>query len=87
MENAASRVALSVCYYLIRHDLPCMDNDDPQRGRHVHGFLANGGGPRGDALLTQAFEILATFERDVTSQDFLLELASPPAQKLIGAGD
>lgn len=52
-------------YSLIHDDLPCMDNDDYRRGRltnhKVYGeavaVLA------GDALLTKAFEIIATASR------------------------
>lgn len=53
------------CYSLIHDDLPCMDNDDLRRGRPTNhkvfgeakALLA------GDALLTYAFEVLASNER------------------------
>ncbi len=64
--NAAERYAAGVemlhCYSLIHDDLPCMDNDDMRRGKpschkvygEANALLA------GDALLTAAFEALAT---------------------------
>lgn len=63
--DCALRVAAAVecvhCYSLVHDDLPCMDDDDMRRGRlathkaydEATAVLA------GDALLTQAFEILA----------------------------
>ncbi len=71
-EICALRVAAAVemvhCYSLIHDDLPAMDNDDLRRGQptcHVKfdeatAILA------GDALLTQAFEVLA---QDATHSD------------------
>ncbi|MCW9034402.1 MAG: polyprenyl synthetase family protein [Rhodospirillales bacterium] len=64
-ERSALRVAAAIemihCYSLIHDDLPAMDDDDLRRGRpsnhkkfdEATAILA------GDALLTQAFEILA----------------------------
>ena len=60
--DAAAAVECVHCYSLVHDDLPAMDNDDLRRGRPtVHkafdewtAILA------GDALLTLAFEILAT---------------------------
>lgn len=57
----AAAVEMLHCYSLIHDDLPCMDNDDFRRGKpschkafgEAEALLA------GDALLTQAFEILA----------------------------
>lgn len=59
---AAAAVELVHTYSLVHDDLPCMDDDDERRGRptvHVQfgeavAVLA------GDALLTEAFRILAT---------------------------
>jgi farnesyl diphosphate synthase len=63
--DAAAAVECVHCYSLVHDDLPAMDNDDVRRGRPtVHkafdewtAILA------GDALLTLAFEVLATSER------------------------
>jgi len=60
--RVAAAVEMVHCYSLIHDDLPAMDNDDLRRGRptvHKHwddatAILA------GDALLTLAFEVLAT---------------------------
>src|SRR5688572_29182247 len=60
--DAASALELVHCYSLVHDDLPVMDNDDLRRGRPtVHkafddwtAILA------GDALLTLAFEVLAS---------------------------
>ncbi|WP_418666301.1 polyprenyl synthetase family protein [Allofournierella sp.] len=65
-EAAALRFACAVemlhCYSLIHDDLPCMDNDDMRRGKpschkafgEATALLA------GDALLTEAFEAIAS---------------------------
>lgn len=65
-EAAALRFACAVemlhCYSLIHDDLPCMDNDDMRRGRpschkafgEATALLA------GDALLTEAFEVIGS---------------------------
>ncbi len=63
--DAAAAVECVHCYSLVHDDLPAMDNDDVRRGRPtVHkafddwtAILA------GDALLTLAFEVLATSEQ------------------------
>ena len=57
-------------YSLIHDDLPCMDNDDLRRGKptnhKVYGedmaLLA------GDALLTQAFQVLSDNHADVQKE-------------------
>jgi farnesyl diphosphate synthase len=62
--NAAAAIECVHCYSLVHDDLPAMDNDDLRRGRPtVHkafdewtAILA------GDALLTVAFELLASPE-------------------------
>lgn len=63
--RAAARFSAAVemlhCYSLIHDDLPCMDNDDLRRGRpschkafgEATALLA------GDALLTEAFDLIA----------------------------
>ena len=66
--RVGSAVEMVHCYSLIHDDLPAMDDSDTRRGRPaVHkafdeaiAILA------GDALLTQAFEVLGSFE---TSRD------------------
>ena len=67
-ESCALRVGAAVemihCYSLVHDDLPAMDNDDLRRGKptthkaydEATAILA------GDALLTQAFEVLADSE-------------------------
>jgi geranylgeranyl diphosphate synthase type II len=77
-------------YSLIHDDLPCMDNDDFRRGRptshKVFGeavaILA------GDALLTAAFEILATIKepRRYKVRDFMRELAFAAGSRRLIAG-
>jgi geranylgeranyl diphosphate synthase type II len=59
--DAAMAVEMVHCYSLIHDDLPCMDDDDLRRGRPTNhkaygeamAILA------GDALLTEAFAVLA----------------------------
>lgn len=59
--NVATTVELIHTYSLVHDDLPCLDNDDMRRGKPtVH--KAFGEGPAllvGDALLTEAFSLLA----------------------------
>src|SRR5207245_10758716 len=58
-------------YSLIHDDLPAMDNDDLRRGRptchkvfgEAMAILA------GDALLTRAFEVIATLPMPMENQD------------------
>jgi len=61
------------CYSLIHDDLPCMDDDDFRRGQPtVHkAFNEATAVLAGDALLTQAFKILANRE---THQDAQVRL-------------
>ena len=64
--SSALRVAAAIemihCYSLIHDDLPCMDNDDLRRGRPTchRQFDEQTALLAGDALLTKAFEILAS---------------------------
>jgi len=87
---AACAVECIHTYSLIHDDLPCMDDDDLRRGKptchKVYGeavaVLA------GDALLTQAFEILASIrptERYQTA-DFLRELTLAAGSRKLIAG-
>ena len=67
----AAGVEMLHCYSLIHDDLPCMDNDDMRRGRpschkaygEATALLA------GDALLTAAFEVLASAEEGTGAQN------------------
>ncbi|MES1166855.1 MAG: polyprenyl synthetase family protein [Pseudomonadota bacterium] len=74
-------------YSLIHDDLPCMDNDDLRRGRptahkafdEATALLA------GDALLTQAFLLLALNYEPATSRSLVGELAAAAgSEHLIG---
>ncbi len=58
----ACAVELVHTYSLIHDDLPCMDNDTMRRGRPAN-HVANGEAMAllaGDALLTQAFEVISS---------------------------
>lgn len=60
--NAACAIELIHTYSLIHDDLPAMDDDDLRRGKAtLHKVIGEGNAILvGDALLTLAFEILAT---------------------------
>jgi geranylgeranyl diphosphate synthase type II len=87
---AACAVELIHTYSLVHDDLPCMDNDDLRRGRptchKVFGeaiaLLA------GDALLTAAFEILATQKPTprYSTAAFVAELANAAGSRNLIAG-
>jgi geranylgeranyl pyrophosphate synthase len=59
---AATALELLHTYSLVHDDLPCMDDDDERRGRPtVHRVYGEGAAVLvGDALLTEAFAVLAT---------------------------
>ncbi|HWX40559.1 MAG TPA: farnesyl diphosphate synthase [Blastocatellia bacterium] len=69
---AACAIEMIHCYSLIHDDLPAMDNDDLRRGRptchkafgEAIAILA------GDALLTRAFEVLASIETEGGEPDY-----------------
>ena len=63
--TAAAAVELIHTYSLVHDDLPCMDDDDFRRGKPtVHKQYNEGVAVLvGDALLTKAFEILASIQR------------------------
>ena len=63
--TAAAAVELIHTYSLVHDDLPCMDDDDFRRGKPtVHKQYNEGIAVLvGDALLTKAFEILASVKR------------------------
>ena len=64
--GAAAATECVHCYSLVHDDLPAMDNDDLRRGRPtVHKAFAEWTAIlAGDALLTLAFEVLATATPD-----------------------
>jgi geranylgeranyl diphosphate synthase type II len=76
---AACAVELMHTYSLVHDDLPCMDDDDLRRGRPTcHKVYGEGMAVlTGDALLTQAFEVLAATPptRRHPLADFVRELA------------
>jgi geranylgeranyl diphosphate synthase type II len=67
---AACAVEMVHAYSLIHDDLPCMDNDDFRRGRPtVHRAFSEAVAVlAGDALLTEAFQIVALSENLSDSQ-------------------
>ena len=77
-------------YSLIHDDLPAMDNDDFRRGKPTnHKVFGEGVAVlAGDALLTQAFEIVAqaTATRRYTHQTLVLELARASGSLQLIAG-
>lgn len=74
----AAAVEFIHTYSLIHDDLPCMDNDDIRRGKPTNHkvFGEDMALLAGDALLTEAFLMIATYYSDTTS------LAAPLARLL-----
>jgi geranylgeranyl diphosphate synthase type II len=87
---AACAVECVHTYSLIHDDLPCMDDDDLRRGRPTsHKVFGEAIAVlAGDALLTAAFEILASISepRRYTLRDFLAGLASAAGSRRLIAG-
>ncbi len=87
---AACAVECIHTYSLIHDDLPCMDDDDFRRGRPTsHKVFGEGVAVlAGDALLTQAFEILATARETprYKTRDLLHELAVAAGSRQLIAG-
>ena len=87
--RAAAALECVHCYSLVHDDLPCMDDDNLRRGKpttHVL-FGENVAVLAGDALLTEAFAIIAqTPERKrYRTRDYVTELASTSdSRRLIG---
>jgi geranylgeranyl diphosphate synthase type II len=85
---AACAVEMIHCYSLIHDDLPAMDDDDLRRGRPTnHKVFGEGLAVlAGDALLTAAFEVLATrIDSPETAVRCTAELAvAAGAARLIG---
>ena len=77
--NAACALEVLHTYTLIHDDLPCMDNDDLRRGRPTnHKVFGEGVAVlAGDALLTEAFAILARVPANdrYTVGDYVAEFA------------
>lgn len=86
---AACAVELMHTYSLVHDDLPCMDDDDLRRGRPTcHKVYGEGMAVLcGDALLTEAFAVLAKSKASERHSvgDLVAELASTGgSRKLIG---
>ncbi len=77
-------------YSLIHDDLPAMDNDDYRRGKLTNHKVFGEGVAilAGDALLTQAFEIVAQAapQPRYSVQEMVLELARAAGSKQLIAG-
>jgi geranylgeranyl diphosphate synthase type II len=86
----ASAVEIMHTYSLVHDDLPCMDDDDLRRGRPTsHKVFGEGVAVLcGDALLTEAFAVLAETpdcERFGT-RDYLRELAQTGGSRMLIGG-
>jgi geranylgeranyl diphosphate synthase type II len=93
IENALPPACAVECihtYSLIHDDLPCMDDDDFRRGRPTsHKVFGEAVAVlAGDALLTAAFEILATVRETsrYKLKDFMRELAFAASSRKLIAG-
>jgi geranylgeranyl diphosphate synthase, type II len=78
---AACAIEMVHTYSLIHDDLPCMDNDDYRRGRltvHKKFGFANAV-LTGDALLTEAFNVLASATTDDSVNIELVKILSHAA--------
>lgn len=87
---AACAVECIHTYSLIHDDLPAMDNDDFRRGKPTNHKVYGEGIAilAGDALLTQAFEIIAQAKERprYSHQDMVLELARASGSLQLIAG-
>ncbi len=88
--NAACAVEVLHTYTLIHDDLPSMDNDDLRRGRPTNHKVFGEGVAilAGDALLTEAFAMLAqvpTNER-YNVRDYVAELAYQTGSRTLVGG-
>lgn len=91
--NALPHAAAVECihtYSLIHDDLPAMDNDDFRRGKPTsHKVYGEGMAVlAGDALLTLAFEILASADpaQRYSTRDYILDLARSSGSRELIAG-
>ena len=78
--RTAAAVEFAHCYSLVHDDLPCMDNDDFRRGKPTlhRAFDEATAVLAGDALLTEAFQLLAetpTSRSPAVRADLALSLA------------
>jgi geranylgeranyl diphosphate synthase type II len=87
---AACAVEMIHAYSLIHDDLPCMDNDDIRRGKPTsHKMFGEGIAVlAGDALLTEAFTVLAAAKPlgRYTASDLVTELARAAGSRGLIAG-
>ena len=87
---AACAVEMVHAYSLIHDDLPCMDNDALRRGKPTSHIVFGEGMAvlAGDALLTEAFAVLAKSEprKRYTAADFVAELARAAGSRGLIAG-
>ena len=87
---AACAVELVHTYSLVHDDLPCMDDDDLRRGKPTsHKVFGEGMAVlAGDALLTQAFAVLAAAKprRSFSAADLVAELARAAGSRGLIAG-
>jgi geranylgeranyl diphosphate synthase, type II len=87
---AACAVEMIHAYSLIHDDLPCMDNDDLRRGKPTsHKVFGEGIAVlAGDALLTEAFAVLATAKPRAryTASDLVTELTRAAGSRGLIAG-
>jgi geranylgeranyl diphosphate synthase type II len=87
---AACAAEMIHAYSLIHDDLPCMDNDDLRRGKPTsHKVFGEGIAVlAGDALLTEAFAVLATAKPRAryTASDLVTELARAAGSRGLIAG-
>ncbi len=83
--TAAAAIEIVHTYSLVHDDLPAMDDDDLRRGRPTchKAFDEATAILTGDALLTLAFELLAT---RVSNPDLAVKLIAQLAQAAGGAG-
>jgi len=83
--TAAAAIEIVHTYSLVHDDLPAMDDDDLRRGRPTchKAFDEATAVLTGDALLTLAFELLAT---EVSNAELAVKLIAQLAQAAGGAG-
>ena len=87
---AACAVEMIHAYSLIHDDLPCMDDDDLRRGKPTSHIVFGEGMAvlAGDALLTEAFAVLAKIKprSRYTAADLVTELARAAGSRGLIAG-
>lgn len=87
---AACAVEMVHAYSLIHDDLPCMDNDDLRRGKPTSHIVFGDGMAvlAGDALLTEAFALLAQAKPRTrySASDLVAELARAAGSRGLIAG-